>query len=248
MDWLSAGKARSTVDCYISLLKRFASECPGTELFDATAWILEADTRPMARKRAQALRSFGKWCEKVDYDLMAWWQKLPVLTDSVTPQPTASERDYRSALAVLTSKRDRAIVSLLWGSGLRRSELTQLQADDFNLAEGFVLVRTSKTKRPRVVPLPPTTVRHVRQYIGMRREGNVFSLTPNGVTLMLRRNSLLPAHAWRRGWTVHALRSGVSEASVKAAAGWASGSMVSRYTLAAAGDLARDEFRRSYSG
>ena len=247
VDWLSSGKAGSTVDCQVSLLMRFSTECSGIELVDATSWILAAPSRPMARKRSQALRAFGKWCEKVGYDVLPWWRQVPVLTDAVTPQPTASEEDYKSALAVLHSKRDRAIVSLLWGSGLRRSELTQLHAEDINFGDGFLLVRKSKTKQPRVVPMPPETLRYVRQYIGTRREGNVFSLTPNGVTLMLRRNSLLPAHAWRRGWTVHALRLGVSETSVRAAAGWSSGSMVSRYTLAVAGDLARAEFRRVFS-
>ena len=36
------------------------------------------------------------------------------------------------------------------------------------------------------------------------------------------------AHAWRHGWAVQALRNGVSETSVRAAAGWSSGAMVAR--------------------
>jgi len=43
---------------------------------------------------------------------------------------------------------------------------------------------------------------------------------------------------------VQALRSGVSEASVRAAAGWSSGAMVARYTRALSGELAVDEFQR----
>jgi len=56
------------------------------------------------------------------------------------------------------------------------------------------------------------------------------------------------AHAWRRGWAVQALRSGVSETSVKAVAGWSSGAMVARYTLALSGELAVEEFRRTWVG
>ena len=52
------------------------------------------------------------------------------------------------------------------------------------------------------------------------------------------------AHAWRRGWAVQALRSGVSETSVRAAAGWSSGAMVARYTYALSGELAVDEFKK----
>jgi len=42
---------------------------------------------------------------------------------------------------------------------------------------------------------------------------------------------------------VHALRSGVSQTSVQAAAGWSSGAMVTRYTAAVSGELAISEFR-----
>jgi integrase len=55
------------------------------------------------------------------------------------------------------------------------------------------------------------------------------------------------AHAWRRGWAVQALRSGVSETSVRAAAGWSSGAMVARYTRALSGELAVEEFQRRWS-
>lgn len=41
-----------------------------------------------------------------------------------------------------------------------------------------------------------------------------------------------------------ALRNGVSETSVRAAAGWSSGAMVARYTRALSSELALDEFAR----
>jgi len=40
--------------------------------------------------------------------------------------------------------------------------------------------------------------------------------------------------------------SGVSETSVRAAAGWSSGAMVARYTNALSSELAVDEFQRSW--
>jgi len=45
---------------------------------------------------------------------------------------------------------------------------------------------------------------------------------------------------------IQALRSGVSETSVRAAAGWSSGAMVARYTRALSGELAVEEFQRSW--
>jgi integrase len=67
------------------------------------------------------------------------------------------------------------------------------------------------------------------------------------VRLLLQRLNAPSAHAWRRGWAVHALRNGVSETSVRAAAGWTSGAMVSRYTSALSGELAVEEFQRSWN-
>ena len=39
----------------------------------------------------------------------------------------------------------------------------------------------------------------------------------------------------------------VSETSVRAAAGWSSGAMVARYTSALSGELAVEEFRRTWT-
>ncbi len=43
------------------------------------------------------------------------------------------------------------------------------------------------------------------------------------------------------------LRLGVSETSLRAAAGWSSGAMVARYTRALSGELAVDEFQRVWA-
>ena len=71
-------------------------------------------------------------------------------------------------------------------------------------------------------------------------------MTGNAIRLRLARLDAPSAHAWRRGWAVRALRAGVSETSVKAAAGWSSGAMVSRYTRTLSGEIALEEFYRSW--
>ena len=67
-------------------------------------------------------------------------------------------------------------------------------------------------------------------------------MSGNAVRLGLQRSGFPSAHCWRRGWAVQALKNGVSETSVKAAAGWSSGEMVARYTSALSGELAIREF------
>jgi integrase len=74
----------------------------------------------------------------------------------------------------------------------------------------------------------------------------ILNMTGNAIRLRLNKMGVPSAHAWRRGWAVQALRNGVSETSVKAAAGWSSGAMVARYTRALSGEIAVEEFQKSW--
>ncbi len=130
-------------------------------------------------------------------------------------------------------------------TGLRRSEVERLQIADVNLADSFLLVGTSKTGRPRVIRLSPQARHALRRHLIGQEAGSVFGMTSNAIRLRLQRLGAPSAHAWRRGWAVRALREGVSEASVKAAAGWSSGAMVSRYTKSLSGEIDLEEFSRS---
>ena len=243
-DWMLAGKAETTIDFYVNLLHLLGAEHPLPSLYDVKTWVGVAATIPIRRKRAQAVRAYGRWSESIGDNDFPWWRNLPVPTEAEKPQPTATEADFDAGLSVLSSCRDRAVLSVLWGCGLRRSEVANLRVADVNLADGVLVIRSSKTGKPRVVPMPPTSVRLVRRHLRGWNKPSLFSLSTNGIRLMLRRNGLLSAHAWRRGWAAHALRKGISEASVRSAAGWSSGAMVARYTRAMSAEIAMDEFKR----
>ena len=141
---------------------------------------------------------------------------------------------------------DKALIELLWSTGLRRSEIERLCIEHVDFASGFLVVTTSKSGKPRVVPVLPTALRALRRVIGSRLEGSVLGLSGNAIRLRLRRLEAPSSHAWRRGWAVQALKNGVSETSVKSAAGWTSGAMVSRYSGKLSGILAVEEFRRQW--
>jgi integrase/recombinase XerD len=160
------------------------------------------------------------------------------------PQETATETDYRTALQATKTLRDKALIEVLWSCGLRRSEIARLEVSDVNFSEGFLVVRTSKTGKPRIAPLSPSARHALRKHISKRSQGSLFGMTTNAIRLCLQRLGAPSAHAWRRGWAVQALRNGVSETSVRAAAGWSSGAMVTRYTRALSGELAVEEFAR----
>jgi integrase/recombinase XerC len=64
--------------------------------------------------------------------------------------------------------RDRAIIELLYGSGLRVGELCGLDVDDLDLANGRVLV-TGKGRKQRSVPVGEPAADALRSYIGGAR-------------------------------------------------------------------------------
>lgn len=245
-DWMLVGKAQSSVQIYISHLRHLAIVHPEPDLASCRDWAFSAPTVSVRRKRIQAVRAFGRWSESIGEDDFPWWRKLPVPVEPERPQETATLGDFEAGVAKLSLPRDRAILSVLWGCGLRRSEVANLKVDDVFLAEGVLVVRSAKNGQPRMVPIPPFASRAVRQHLRGWKTKSLFDMSTNGLRLMLRRHGLMPAHAWRRGWAVHSLRAGISETSVRSAAGWSSGAMVARYTRAKAAELALHEYRATW--
>lgn len=64
--------------------------------------------------------------------------------------------------------RDRAMLEVAYGSGLRVSELVGLHCNDLDLAEGFIRCR-GKGGKERLVPLGTEAVRWVEQYLTVAR-------------------------------------------------------------------------------
>ena len=247
-DWKLEGKAASTVKLYKEQLVELFERYSVLDAFIAKQWMSEKPTQPMRRKRSQAIRAFGAWAEKNEIEGFNWWKLVPVEKEINRPQATATQLDYKQAVSAASALRDKALIEVLWSCGLRRSEIARLEVSDVNFSEGFLIVRTSKTGRPRIAPLSPSARHALRKHIGKRSQGSLFDMTTNAIRLCLQRLGAPSAHAWRRGWAVQALRSGVSETSVRAAAGWSSGAMVARYTCALSGELAVEEFQRSWVG
>jgi integrase len=247
LDWRLAGKSPATASTYVQWLEHLLSQHPDPTLVDVKEWIASTPSVSFRRKRGQAVRAFGAWAEHNNYDLFTWWKLVPLAKERQRPQTTTTELDYKKAVCAASTLRDKALVEVLWSCGLRRSEIARLEIEDVNFSEGFLVVRTSKTGKPRIVPLSPSARHTLRKHIGKRSQGSLFGMTTNAIRLCLQRLGAPSAHAWRRGWAVQALRSGVSETSVRAAAGWSSGAMVARYTSSLSGELAVEEFQRGWN-
>ena len=69
----------------------------------------------------------------------------------------------------LLGRRDRAILELLYGTGLRISELVALDVDDVDLDGKIVLVRMGKGSKSRRVPLGREAIKAVGAYTSISR-------------------------------------------------------------------------------
>jgi integrase len=246
-DWVLSGKSSTTAHAYKKSLILLLNNNKEPQLTDIKKWLSTAQSKEVCRKRAQAARAFGSWCEKVELEEFGFWKQIPVQKIDIKHQCTVIEADYKKGLSKCLTTRDTALVEMLWSTGMRRDEISQACVEHIDFVGGFIMVPSSKNGRPRIVPISPSARQALRRFISRRENGSLFGMTGNAIRLRLQRMGLPSAHAWRRGWAVHALRNGVSETSVKASAGWTSGEMVSRYTNALSGQIAVDEFARTWT-
>jgi integrase/recombinase XerD len=73
-------------------------------------------------------------------------------------------------LSAAEGLRDRAMLELLYASGLRASECLTLRLEDLNLTAGYVTA-TGKGSRQRLVPVGAQALRWVERYVATSRSG-----------------------------------------------------------------------------
>lgn len=132
------------------------------------------------------------------------------------------------------SLRDRALLEVLYGAGLRVSEAASLRLEDVNLEDGFLLV-FGKGGKERVVPVSRTASGCVAKYLKEARpllvKGDERSLfltrlgrpfTRQGVWKVLRRHALkaglggkVHPHVLRHSFATHLLERGADLRSVQ---------------------------------
>jgi len=92
------------------------------------------------------------------------WERVPqVLSPEMIEQLLAAPRGHD-----LLWRRDRALLELLYATGCRASEVSNLRADDVHLSQGFCLAR-GKGDKERLVPLGRRAVEAVQEYLAHER-------------------------------------------------------------------------------
>jgi integrase/recombinase XerD len=107
--------------------------------------------------------------------------RLPSVMSTVEVEDLLKRPDVSKAMGV----RDRAMLELLYATGLRVSELVGLSVNDVNLEVGYLRTK-GKGSKERIVPIGAAAARALRSYLdGPRRD---FGATSSASTLFLGRS------------------------------------------------------------
>ena len=149
--------------------------------------------------------------------------------------------------------RDRAIFELLYGCGMRVSELAGLNLDDIDRSEGWVRLR-GKGRKERQVPLPRQAAEALERYMSERpvvRDERAVVLnhrgkriTPQGLRLIIKlyaacldSDPTLHPHSFRHAYATHLLSAGADLRAIQELLGHARLSTTQRYTQVSLADL-----------
>lgn len=255
-----------TVDAYALDLRDYLTELAGRgvevervtreDVLEHLAWLGARGLSPRSRARhLAAIRGFHRFLEDEklapanptdDLDTPKHARKLPIFltVDEVVRLLDAPDPKTLAGL------RDRAMLEVLYATGLRVSELVGLSLNDVNLKDGFVLA-FGKGRKERLVPLGRPAMEAVRTWLeGPRaamlkgRESRALFVTPRGKGFtrmgfwkLLRRHAVgagitkaLSPHKLRHSFATHLVERGADLRAVQAMLGHADLATTQIYT------------------
>ncbi len=218
--WLDAFVSYSAGECHLSEntvaayrrdLRRFFEWLDGRsipeltvqDLADYTTWLHNKELAPASLARhLVSLKVFFRYLqlEGVLQDNRAellgsqkLWQRVPqVLSPEQINRLFDSPRSYDPFW-----RRDRAMLELLYATGCRASELSNLKLEDVHFDQGFCMCH-GKGDKQRLVPLGARAVAAVREYLEHERPVSVkrSGSTPSWLLLSYRGRRLRRERIW----------------------------------------------------
>jgi len=211
--------------------------------------------RRTIRRRFSALNSFFKYLlakgeikrqPLAGFDLPRIDKNLPEVLSVVEMKSLLVAPDPDTTLG----ERDRVMLEVLYGAGLRVSELVKLQLQQVNFSAGFLNV-IGKGDKERIVPLPLPVIRNLNDYIKkgrlkllkgksstylfLNRSGNALSV--EGFWKNIRRYAFKAGikqevypHLLRHSFATHLMQNGADLRSIQELLGHSSLSTTQRYT------------------
>lgn len=228
------GAALHTMECYVGDVRRFLDHLAGSDAGALTAlrredildFLIAEKRRGLSSsslaRRLAALRAFFRCLEDEglveanpaeDVESPKTWRLLPEVLTVDEVEELLAQPDVLTPLGL----RDRAMIELMYASGLRLAEAAGFRTADLDAAGGMVRVLGKRSKE-RVVPVGSVALEWVQRYmaearpklLGGRESEYLFisrlggRLTTAGLWKRLR--GYVAALGWRKRVTPHTLR------------------------------------------
>jgi integrase/recombinase XerD len=166
---IECGLSPNTILSYRADLSRFRGPLTRPAVQEHVAGLMEGGRRRASSvaRAAAALRSFLKFLGREDLARFVTAPKKPRLL----PHPLSKdqlERLIETPGPARFHARDRAILELLYASGLRATEVSTLRLADLHLDAGYLRC-LGKGSKERVVPIGKPAIGALREYLASER-------------------------------------------------------------------------------
>jgi len=280
VSWLTdaRGLSRATASAYGADLGRLFSFCEGTIRFDRDtlrAFVRSESERGLSpaslAREVSALRTFGEWLDLEGTVDGGAARRIPMPR---VPRRLPGFLGLSEMMMILDSYdtstpaglRNRAIVELLYGAGVRVSEASATKLDDLDLDRALLRVVRGKGGKDRIVPVAELSLDVIAAWIAVR---NTFTrrdpsapwlfvsvrgrrLDPRDIRRIVEKGVLSAArtagatpHTFRHSFATHLLDRGADLRAVQEMLGHSSLSTTQVYTHLT-GDRLREVYKRAH--
>ena len=146
--------------------------------------------------------------------------------------------------------RDRAILETLYGTGVRKQELLNLQLDDIDLVSKRLRVNQGKNSKDRILPIPDECFCWLEQYmqfvraelkpktlhVFMNMEGGN-AVKKSSLYRILKEYSEFSTHKYRHAYATHLMENGMAETNIQVLLGHSNLSSTQIYTKVTISEL-----------
>jgi len=132
-----------------------------------------------------AIRAYFKWLTRANHilynpaselDLPKMNKRLPKVTLTIDEAETVLNQADITTTAGL---RDRTMMEVLYSTGIRRKELTNLQTTDIDINRGIIMIRHGKGDKDRMIPIGERAISWIIKYLNESRPELVIGLSDN---------------------------------------------------------------------
>jgi site-specific recombinase XerD len=223
---------------------------------------LKRDKKYSARslhRKICSIKSFFKFLKKEGFVSLNPTDNIdsPKIPKSLPKTITVEEA--LKLLSAPDNPRDKAILYLLYGTGIRVSELSNLNIEHIDLKDRMIHIVGGKGNKDRIIPIPDGIIKILDCYLKNRRNDTIekalilnrsgYRLTPRSIQRLVKKykeeadlmDKKLTPHTLRHAFATHLLSNAVDIRVIQELLGHASLSTTQLYT-----HVSLEHLRRSY--